>query len=105
MTKGDRSPVKKEDEDCHDQPNSLSVIGFGPEVENQRFAKNSSCDVGDSHVFDKMPCDGETEHRMPDSQADCQCRTVQSGYVISVIKKFDIFQYRLFLFLVRTQHV
>ena len=72
--KGDRSPVKKEDKDGHDQPNSLSVIGFGPEVENQHFAKNTSCDVGDSHVFEKMPRDGETGHRKPDSEKNVQHR-------------------------------
>ena len=63
MTKGDRSPPKKEDKDGHDQPNSLSVIGFGPKVEN------TSCDVGDSHVFDK-----KTEHRKPDSEMNVQHR-------------------------------
>ena len=72
MTKGDRSPVKKEDEDCHDQPNSLSVIGFGPEVENQRFAKNSSCDVGDPHVFEKMPRDRYSNYRIPTTRADIE---------------------------------
>ena len=50
------------------------MIGFGPEVENKRFAKNSSSDVGDSHVFDKMPPDGETEHRKPDSEKNVHHR-------------------------------
>ena len=38
------------------------------------FAKNTSFDVGDSYVYEKMPRDGETEHRKPDSEKNVHHR-------------------------------